>query len=424
MMKKSFFIIIWFTLIFSQTFERWYGHDGDDKGYFAIDPTGEGKYFIVAGATNSFTSGQITPKPYLLKIDSLGNLLKEETLPFFGEAYCVNKCQDGGYILTGKYIENFDLFLCKVDTNFRLQWLRTYGYQYEDWGEYVCPTADGGYLVTGSTRSYSGNYIYDIYVIKTDSLGNRQWERIFGHPQPSYDDHGKYCCETNDNNFLIIGNYGGSAVSDFYAIFIKLDNNGNPVWQRVSNSPQLTKSGTKTADNCFVSVGGRAAGYFNIIKVDNNGNILFENNIFYTSGAHAIIEEDNRFVITGSNSNLDLFILKTNEGGSQISWVREYGPTNFDFHQGNSITKTKSGYLVCGYSWNYNGPAPDTGDVYLIRSDTFGLVFLKEKSKIKVNRQEKETIYNIFGQKVESKKVKKGVYYLREKAIFKKVIIF
>lgn len=422
-MRKFLFFGLFFHLIFSQSFERWYGYQGDEKGYFAFDPTGEGRYFIICGTTNSFNVGRITPKPYLLKIDGYGNLLREETLPFFGEAYCINQTNDGGYIVTGKYTENFDLFLAKVDSNFHLRWLRIYGYNYEDWGKYVIQTNDGGYLVTGSTRNYSGNYIYDIYVIKTDSLGNREWERIIGSSQPTYDDHGKYCCETNDNNFLVIGIYGGSATTNFYAIFIKLDRNGNTIWQTISTQPQLTQGGTKTSDNCFVSVGGGGVGYFSIIKVDNNGNIIFQNNVYYTSGVHAIIEENNKFIVTGSNTNLDLFVLKTRENATDTEWVKVYSPTNYDFHEGNSIQKTKNGYIICGYSWNYNGAAPDTGDIYVIRTDTFGMINLYEdKKEIKINKVKKE-IYNIFGQKVNLKKMKKGIYYLKENLYFKKIII-
>ena len=49
-------------------------------------------------------------------------------------------------------------------------WERTYGGALKDNALDIIPALDGGYLVTGKTESF-GFGSYDIYVIKTDSLG-------------------------------------------------------------------------------------------------------------------------------------------------------------------------------------------------------------------------------------------------------------
>jgi hypothetical protein len=41
-------------------------------------------------------------------------------------------------------------------------------------------TPDGGYIMLGSTNSYNTGDEHDIFVVKTDSLGNEQWSSSFG----------------------------------------------------------------------------------------------------------------------------------------------------------------------------------------------------------------------------------------------------
>lgn len=45
----------------------------------------------------------------------------------------------------------------------------------------VLQTADGGYLVVGSSNSYSNNGNYDQFLVKADANGNQVWSRTFGN---------------------------------------------------------------------------------------------------------------------------------------------------------------------------------------------------------------------------------------------------
>ena len=65
-----------------------------------------------------------------------------------------------------------DLYLVKTDTNGDSLWTRTYGDpNYDEYGTSVRQTTDGGYIITGYTKSL-GSGMKDVYLIKTNEDGN------------------------------------------------------------------------------------------------------------------------------------------------------------------------------------------------------------------------------------------------------------
>jgi hypothetical protein len=80
-------------------------------------------------------------------------------------------------------------------------WMKTYGGDFEDAGYSVQQTTDGGYIIAGFTRAYKDSW-GDFWVIKTDSMGNISWDKIFGGSNWDYPSDVK---QTKDNGFLITG---------------------------------------------------------------------------------------------------------------------------------------------------------------------------------------------------------------------------
>ena len=96
----------------------------------------------------------------------------------FTLAYSTVTDIDGGYVITGEKWYNSgpqDLYLIKTDINGYIEWDRIYGdIDYDDVGKSVKQTIDGGYIVSGGTRSYGdGTWgSWKAWLIKTDSEGN------------------------------------------------------------------------------------------------------------------------------------------------------------------------------------------------------------------------------------------------------------
>jgi hypothetical protein len=97
--------------------------------------------------------------------------------------FSVLKADDGGYVMVGDTFSfgngDADVWLVKTDEHGNLVWNRTFGtLGYED-SQDLIKTVDGGYLIVGRCNSF-GAGDSDLWLIKTDSFGNMQWNKTIG----------------------------------------------------------------------------------------------------------------------------------------------------------------------------------------------------------------------------------------------------
>ena len=135
--------------------------------------------FILVGRSyiNNYTAFAIS----IIKVNSNGDTLwTRQYADSSIDVTSVKQVSDGGYILTGSFYgtdafggptTDTQLLLLKLDASGNKLWKKKYGGSAEDWGNSVRQTNDGGFILTGTTNSF-GAGDYDLYLIKTDSLGN------------------------------------------------------------------------------------------------------------------------------------------------------------------------------------------------------------------------------------------------------------
>ncbi|HKR05670.1 MAG TPA: hypothetical protein VJY62_13630, partial [Bacteroidia bacterium] len=164
--------------------KKYIGKNADFDWGQAVDQTSDGGY-IVFGITSANGAGDFDF--LLIKTDANGDTLWTKTFGGIDEDMGVSGQQttDGGYIFLGTTLsfgagEN-DLLLIKTNPSGDTLWTRTYGGIDEDWAARIRQTSDGGYIITGYTKSF-GPGDSDVYLIKTDSLGNTNCNQ--GYPAP------------------------------------------------------------------------------------------------------------------------------------------------------------------------------------------------------------------------------------------------
>jgi hypothetical protein len=263
--------------------ERMLGGDGTDIGYWAEETTDGG--YIVVGFTDPNGSGDCDG--YLIKTDSMGNPQWEQTWGEDGsdQYFMVQQTPDGGYIVVGGThsfgAQGRDAHLVKFDSVGNMEWQRPFGESGSEYASWAEQTADGGYIIVGATESL-GSGGWDVYLIKTDSQGKREWTQPFGGTD---DDAGYAVRQTIYGGYIVTGFTYSYGKGDKDVYLIKTDSQGNKEWQNTFGGSGAD-SGLRVEqciDGGFI-VGGAInspemfypTGDMYLVRTDSVGNLQWE----------------------------------------------------------------------------------------------------------------------------------------------------
>ena len=273
-----------------------------------------------------------------------------------GEAYSVQQTSDGGYVLTGKTWDiNSGLtsaLLIKTDANGDMLWKKTFGVWQDEYGYSVQQTSDGGYILAGDTV-LSGSGGADIWLIKTDSLGNKEWDSTFSGGQKGP----VSVQQTSDGGFILVGTKRPFGSDD-----AEYENQPCPV-------PCLT-------------------GILWLIKIDPNGNKVWDKTYGGSGGDHGkSIQQTSEggYIITGERFDLndlknlkgDVLLIKTDSQGNE-EWGKTFGGSGFNIgisvqqiNDGGFIIGSMKGKFLIGFNGPYFPPGTE-GGIWLINTDMNG----------------------------------------------------
>lgn len=228
----------------------------------------------------------------------------------------------------------YDYWLVKTDDQGTIIWDKSFGGSGDDFLADVLALNDGGYLLAGwSTSGTDGNKTSpsygggDLWLIKLDSNGDKQWEASFGGDQK---DQAAGVLEDTGGNIYLAG-YSGSGASgnktsaaiggrDFW--LLKLDADGNILWDK--------------------SFGGTADEELNALAFTPGGELLLAGTTRSGAGGH-IPEEP----IGGS----DFLLLHVNAIGELLE-SRRFGGSRDDI--GTAVFPTADGFVLGGASSSSN----------------------------------------------------------------------
>jgi len=285
-MKKSIAFLlsslfIYFLQAQNPTIKQWdyrYGGTGSDR-IFALQQTTDGGY-ILAGLSTSDVSG-------------------DKTQPGWG---------------------NEDYWVVKINAMGIKQWDKRFGGTgYERFGS-IIQTADGGYLVGGSSSSpvsgdktqtfWGSSGFTDYWIVKIDSLGNKQWDKTLGGNQ---EDQLTALVQADDGGYLVGGwsfsgiggdktqtNWDGTLNTTDYWV-VKIDAAGSQIWDK--------RFGGNQTDRCYT------------IQKTNNGGYLIGG--YAESGLNGDKSQSNW---SGAS---DFWIVKIDDLGTK-QWDKRYGGTKYD----------------------------------------------------------------------------------------------
>jgi hypothetical protein len=368
------------------TFQRTYGGASSDYGYSVRQTADSG--FIIAGSTFSFGAGG--EDVYLIKTDANGETLWTTTYGDTSEdvGYSVSQTIGGGYAIVGYrrfYIEgDEDVDFIKTDADGAALWTSTYGGAGYDEGWSVQQTSDTGYIITGITSSFGAGGC-DVYLIKTDVDGDTLWTRTYGGA--AYD-RAYSARQTAEGGYIMAGTTTSFGAGGYDVYLIKTDARGDTLWTRTygDSFDDVGRSVQQTDDGGYVIAGYTeffGGGGYNVylIKTNPSGDTLWTRTYGGNSDdAGSTVQQtaDSGYIIAGwtfsfGADHCDVYIVKTDASGNTV-WTRTFDVNVWDY--GYSAQQTADGgYVIAGYA----APrAVGREDIYLIKTDSLGNVAVAE----------------------------------------------
>jgi hypothetical protein len=255
---------------------------------------------------------------------------------------------------------------------------KTFGGKHNDVGRSVQQTTDGGYIITGNKGD-------DVWLIKTDSVGIKKWDKTFSQAG-FYDYYAGNCVQqTTDGGYIITGFYHYDVFNKSFLILIKTNSTGNMVWDNHIERSRMDIGYCvqQTTDGGYILTGlthSSEPGDYDVwlIKTNNNGYEQWDKTFGGTDkdvGYYVQQTSDGGYIITGVTGG-NAWLIKTNSIGN-----KEWDKT------GDRLIKTDSdgnetwSKIFVGYLLNFVQQTTDGGyivtgekdsDVRLIKTNSTG----------------------------------------------------
>jgi hypothetical protein len=383
--KVNLFLIVLLSLLClefntnaqSILFNHTYGSAQYNQGRRIIEAGDRGFYILGNVSANSGNSNI-----HIIRTDSLGIILFEKNLGE-GPVYWANdfiRTSDKGFLIAGLTDKlpdkGYDMLLIKTDSNINVEWEHYYGGADWDIANAVIETKDSAYLIAGLTYSY-GAANENIYMVKTNYLGDTIWTKTFGGDSTDY---ATSVDVRYDSTYLVGATTNSFGFGSYDGYVLNLDLDGDTIWTKNygEEKEDIIYSIKQTPDSGFVFVGSTMS--YNAIQhehwlmdFDKNLNYQWKIPEFWEIGpgddvAYSVtINDSAHIILTGFTTN-------TGNGSKDITLTIMRGQFNFkcSYTAGSleddvgyeTIQTADKGYAIVGFT---EGLGIGLSSIYVIR---------------------------------------------------------
>ncbi len=409
---------------FIKSWDRGYGSYGRER-IQGMARLSDGSFLLI-GISNSnlgadktslnWDNGNDTADVYydwwLLKLDSLGNKIWDKDFGSPGTnvdvPFAILEESDsviyigggigGGGDMTQQSRGGTDAWLVKINGDGELLWDYRYGTYDSDGITTAIRTSDKGFLLGIQTAAGidgdksqnnwdPGGGTLDYWVVKTDSNGNKEWDKRYGGTSQDFLNQ---VVQTLDGGYLL----GGTSLSDSTGDksmklynpdhsdwwVVRINASGNKIWDRRYGGTDeddldhviplkdgsFILQGFSASDTLIGDKTAETYGFW-MIKIDSNGNKIWDKTIGPGTLIPGTLQQtkDNGFLISG-NTFLGAVLDKTEPNlGTNQTWIvktdslfnKEWDKTIFTpgSELGYVVEASDNCYLVSNSSWNLGG---------------------------------------------------------------------
>ena len=252
----------------------------------------------------------------------------------------VAELPDSSFVVTGSSTSwegSSQVYFMKIDSAGTRQWTKHYGGPESDGASRVLFNADLGLYAIGYTNSI-GSGDYNGLVVKTDENGNEEWQKGFG--EPTAWEFLNDAVFGYDSSIIIVGNSQSMIDGDQDVYMLRIDSDGDTLWtKKIANQGMdYATSIVGVQDSLFI-VGGAfycedslsQKGF--LMKINDEGEVLWKDTLGNYSGAYTIedvtVSLDKINAVGArivSESNHDSYLLKLDFDGAILLEETENDP--------------------------------------------------------------------------------------------------